>query len=88
MLLQELCTRSPRYAYRKELWIQPEALAKNPMFSTVSSFWKPPEYPLFQAQVLVRKKGKLFSVFHYLKLLEGYFICDCYYCKISRQITA
>jgi hypothetical protein len=35
MLLQELCTRSPRYAYRKELWIQPEALAKNPMFSTV-----------------------------------------------------
>jgi hypothetical protein len=62
MLLQELCTRFPRYACRKELWIQPKALAKHLMCSTASGFWKPPEYPLFQAQVLVRKKGKFFSV--------------------------
>lgn len=59
--MQELCTHIFKYAYRKELSIQPKALAKNQMFSTASSSLKQPEYPLFRAQVSAKKKGKCFS---------------------------
>ena len=61
VLLQELCTLSPKYACHQERLRQRKEPAKYQMFSTASSFWKQLEFPLFRDLVLVRRKGKCFA---------------------------